>query len=111
MTSPIAKLGLGSGQFCLDQPSSARGRPRDAEARDILSIAARAGLCVLEVGRHSQTVDLTLGQLLPKPNPFRLTVTTVRPDRGPDFAEAEVRAQIARLGVDQVDAIFAPSAT
>jgi aryl-alcohol dehydrogenase-like predicted oxidoreductase len=111
MTSPIAKLGLGSGQFSLDQPAGARGRPRDAEARDILSIAARAGLAVLEVGRHSAAVELTLGQLIPKPNPFRLTVTTVRPDRGADFAEAEVRAQIARLGVEAVDAIFAPSAT
>lgn len=110
MTSPIAKLGLGSGQFSLDQPAT-RGRPREAEARDILSIAARAGCSVLEVGRHSQGVELTLGQLMPKPNPFRLTVTTVRPDRGPDFAEAEVRGQIARLGVDKMDAIFAPSAT
>ena len=70
MTSPITKLGLGSGQFSLDQPSSARGRPRDAEARDILSIAARAGVSVLEVGRHSQGVELTMGQLIPKPNPF-----------------------------------------
>ena len=111
MTPPIAKLGLGSGQFSLDQPMGARGRPRDAEARDILSIAARAGVSVMEVGRHSSAVELTLGQLIPKPNPFRLTVTTVRPDRGADFAEAEVRAQIARLGVGQVDAIFAPSAT
>jgi aryl-alcohol dehydrogenase-like predicted oxidoreductase len=111
MTSPITKLGLGSGQFSLDQPSGARGRPRDVEARDILAIAARAGVSVLEVGRHSQGVELTIGQLIPKPNPFRLTVTTVRPERGADFAEAEVRAQIARLGVDAVDAIFAPSAT
>jgi aryl-alcohol dehydrogenase-like predicted oxidoreductase len=111
MTPPIAKLGLGSGQFRLDQVSSARGRPRDAEAREILGIAARAGVGLLEVGRHSQAVELTLGQVMPKPNPFRLTVTTVRPDRGADFAEAEVRAQIARLGVDRVDAIFAPSAT
>ena len=111
MTPPIAKLGLGSGQFGLEQPVSARGRSRDAEARDILSIAARAGVTVLEVGRHSQTVELTLGQVIPKPNPFRLTVTTVRPDRGADFAEAEVRGQIARLGVEAVDAIFAPSAT
>lgn len=111
MTSPIAKLGLGSGQFGLEQPVSARGRSRDAEARDILSIAARAGVSVLEVGRHSHPVELTLGQVIPKPNPFKLTVTTVRPDRGADFAEAEVRAQIARLGADRVDAIFAPSAT
>ena len=111
MTPPINKLGLGSGQFGLDQQAGARGRPRDAEAREILAIAARSGLGVLEVGRHPNSAEITLGQVLPKPQPFRLTVTTVRPDRGPDFAEAEVHAQLARLGVGSVDAILAPSAT
>ena len=111
MSPPINKLGLGSGQFGLDQQAGARGRPRDAEAREILSIAARSGLGVLEVGRHPNSAEVTLGQVLPKPQPFRLTVTTVRPDRGPDFAEAEIRAQLARLGVSSVDAILAPSAT
>lgn len=111
MSPPINKLGLGSGQFGLDQQAGARGRPRDAEAREILSIAARSGLGVLEVGRHPASAEITLGQVLPKPQPFRLTVTTVRPDRGPDFAEAEIRAQLARLGAGSVDAILAPSAT
>jgi len=111
MTPPINKLGLGSGQFGLDQQAGARGRPRDAEAREILAIAARSGLGVLEVGRHPGPAEITLGRVLPKPQPFRLTVTTIRPDRGPDFAEAEVRAQLARLGVGAVDAILAPSAT
>jgi aryl-alcohol dehydrogenase-like predicted oxidoreductase len=111
MTQLLTKLGLGSGQFGLDQPQGGRGRPREAEARDILSIAACSGLSVMEVGRHSQAVELTLGQVMPRPNPFRLTITTVRPDRGPDFAEAEVRTQLRRLGVDRVEAIFAPSAT
>ncbi len=110
MTAPLNKLGLGSAQFGLDQPP-ARGRPRDAEARDILSIAARAGLGVLEIGRHSPTAETILGQVAPRPNPFRMTVTTVRPDRGPDLAEAEIRAQLRRLGVEKVDAILAPSAT
>ncbi len=111
MTPPINKLGLGSGQFGLDQPAGARGRPRDAEARDILAIAARSGMGFMEVGRHAPSAEMTLGQIMPKPNPFKLTVTTVRPDRGPDLAEAEVRAQLARLGVASVDAILAPSAT
>ena len=111
MTTPIDKLGLGSGQFGLDQPNGARGRPRDAEAREILAIAARSGLKVLEVGRHPTLAETTLGQVLPQPQSFRLTVTTVRPDRGPDFAEAEIRAQLSRLGVTAVDAILAPSAT
>jgi aryl-alcohol dehydrogenase-like predicted oxidoreductase len=88
-----------------------RGRPREAEARDILSIAARSGIGVLEVGRSTAGAEAKLGQALPRPNPFRLSLTTVRPDRGPDFAEAEVRGQMQRLGVERVDAILAPSAT
>ena len=111
MTSSITKLGLGSGQFGLDQPAGSRGRPRDAEAREILSIAARSGLSVLEVTGPAGTAEITLGQVLPKPQPFRLTVTTVRPDRGADLVEAEIRAQFKRLGVSKVDAILAPSAT
>ena len=111
MMSPITKLGLGSGQFGLDQQTAIRGRPRDAEARDILAIAARSGIGAMEVGRHPHSAELTLGQVMPRPNPFRLTITTVRPDRGPDLAEAEIRAQLVRLGVDRVDAILAPSAT
>ena len=64
MTSPLTKLGLGSGQFGLDQQTAVRGRPRDAEARDILSIAARSGLGVLEVGRHAPaTRDRRAGPL------------------------------------------------
>jgi aryl-alcohol dehydrogenase-like predicted oxidoreductase len=111
MISPLTKLGLSSGQFGLDQQTALRGRPRDVEARDILAIAARSGLPALEVGRHPASAELTLGQVLPRPHPFRMTVTTVRPDRGPDFAEAEIRAQLRRLGVDSVEAILAPSAT
>ncbi len=111
MTSLMNKLGLGSGQFGLDQQAGSRGRSRDAEAREILAVAARSGVGVLEVGRHPNAAEITLGQVLPKPNPFRLTVTTVRPDRGADLVEAEVRAQLGRLGVSQVDAILAPSAT
>jgi aryl-alcohol dehydrogenase-like predicted oxidoreductase len=111
MTSPIAKLGLGSGQFGLDQQAAIRGRPREAEARDILSIAARSGVGVLEVVRQPATADGKLGQAMPRPNPFRITLTTVRPDRGPDYAEAELRAQMQRLGVDRAGVILAPSAT
>jgi aryl-alcohol dehydrogenase-like predicted oxidoreductase len=111
MTSPLNKLGLGSGQFGLDQQAAARGRPRDAEAREILSIAARSGLRVLEIGRHAPTAETVMGQVMPRPNPFRMTITTVRPDRGPDLVEAEIRAQLRRLGADQVEAILAPSVT
>jgi aryl-alcohol dehydrogenase-like predicted oxidoreductase len=111
MTSTLSKLGLGTSQFGLDQPPGPRGKPRDAEARDILSIAGRSGLSVLEVARGTVTADGLLRSALPQPNPFRMTLTAVRPDRGPDVVEAELRAQMLRLGVERVDAIVAPSAT
>jgi aryl-alcohol dehydrogenase-like predicted oxidoreductase len=111
MTSPIAKLGLGSGQFGLGEQTAFRGRPREAEARDILAIAARSGVGVLEVGRASAAGETSLGQALPRPNPFKISLTTVRPDRGPDLVEAEIRAQMRRIGAERVDALFAPSAT
>jgi aryl-alcohol dehydrogenase-like predicted oxidoreductase len=111
MTSLLNKLGLGTAQFGLDQQVAARGRPRDVEARDILGIAARSDLGFLDVDGHSGAADLALAQVMPRPHPFRLTITSVRPDRGPDFAEAEIRAQLRRLNVDRADAILAPSAT
>ena len=111
MTASLSKLGLGTAQFGLDQPPGARGRPRESEARDILSIAGRSGLSVLDVGGRSATGDGHLRGALPQPNPFRMTLTTIRPDRGPEMVEAELRAQMLRLGLERVDTILAPSAT
>lgn len=111
MTNPLSKLGLGTGQFGLDQPPGPRGRPREAEAREILSIAGRSGLAVLDVARGSVVADSHLRTAIPQPNPFRLTLTAGRPDRGADALEAELRAQMVRLGVERVDAIVVSSAT
>jgi aryl-alcohol dehydrogenase-like predicted oxidoreductase len=111
MTASLSKLGLASGQFGLDQPANSRGRPRDAEVRDILSIAARSGVGVLDAAPGSRTADMALGKALPKPTPFRVSLTSVRPDRGADFAEDELRAQMRRLGVEKVDTLLAPSVT
>lgn len=111
MTSLLSKLGLTTGQFGLDQPPAVRGRPREAETRDILSIAARSGLGVLDVPRQTTTADIALRAALPQPNPMRVTLTAIRPDRGADLVEAELKAQMLRLGVDRVDTLLAPSAT
>ena len=110
MTSPLSKLGLGSAQFALEQ-ASLRGRPPQAEVRDILDVAARTGLAVFDVAGWSPQVESVLGDIMPRPNPFKVSISTVRPDRGPDFVENEVRASMRRLGVDHVDAILVPSAT
>jgi aryl-alcohol dehydrogenase-like predicted oxidoreductase len=111
MTASLSKLGLGTAQFGLDQPTGARGRPREVEARDILSIAGRSGLTVLDVAGRSAAADQHLRGALPQPIPFRIALTAVRPDRGPEVVEAELRAQMLRLGVERVDTILAPSAT
>ena len=110
MISPLSKLGLGSAQFGLDQTTLVRGRAPKAEARDILDIAARAQLPVLDVDGHSAVAEAALGESLPRPTPFRISISTVRPDRGPDYVEAEARATLRRLGVEQADAILVPCA-
>ena len=110
MTSPLSKLGLGSAQFALEQ-ASLRGRPPQAEVRDILDIAARTGLACFDVAGWSPQVESVLGDIMPRPNPFKISISTVRADRGPDYVEAEARATLRRLGVEQADAILVPSAT
>jgi len=110
MTSPLSKLGLGSGQFVLDQ-ATVRGRPVLAEVRDILSVASRAGVPVFDVAGRSVQGETTIGQALPQPNPFRVSITTIRADRGPDAVEADIRAALRRLNVAQADCILVPSAS
>ena len=110
MTSPLSKLGLGSGQFGLDQ-ASVRGRPPAAEVRDILEIAARSRLSVLDVTGRSNQAEAAIGDVMPRPNPFQVCISTVRADRGPDLVEAEARAALRRLGVEQAECIFVPSAS
>jgi len=110
MTSPVTKLGFDSGQFALDRVS-VRGRPPQAEVRDILEIAARSRLSVFDIAGRSPQSEAAIGQVLPRPNPFRICISTVRADRGPDLVEAEARAALQRLGADQADCIFVPSAS
>lgn len=111
MSSPLSKLGLGSAQFVLDQaPASARGRSPQAEVREILDIANRAGLSVFDVAGRSRHTETALGEAMPRPCGMRLTVSTVRAERGPDLVEAELRATLLRLGVERVDTILVPSA-
>jgi len=110
MKSPIAKLGLGSAQFLPGASTAPRGRSPEAEARDILAIAARAGLGVLDVSGAWGQAETLLGDLIPRPVPFRLVIASVRPDRGPDFVENEARASLRRLGIERADAIVVPMA-
>ena len=105
-----AKLGLAAAQFGLDYANSnPRGRPVEQEVSDILQIAARSGVKLLDtvVGGRSERV---IGELLPRPAPFHMVVKTARCDRGPDHIEAEARASLGRLGVERAHALLVDQA-
>jgi aryl-alcohol dehydrogenase-like predicted oxidoreductase len=110
MSLAVTKLGLAAAQFGLDGMSaSPRARTPETEARDILTIAARAHLSVLDVSGNYGRAEQVLGDLIPRPVPFRVTLSAARADRGPDFVEAEARASLRRLGLERADAIIVPS--
>ncbi|MES2034557.1 MAG: bifunctional regulator KidO [Pseudomonadota bacterium] len=110
MNPLLSKLGLGSAQFVPGGSTPGRGRSPEVEVRDILTIAARAGLGVFDVsGAHGRSETL-IGDLIPRPVPFKLTINSVRPDRGPDYVEAEALASLARMAVERADAIVVPLA-
>ena len=103
---PRAKLGLAAAQFGLDYAAAShRGRSPEAEVGDMLQIAARSGVGLLDTVLSGRA-ERAIGQLTPRPCPFRLVVKTARCDRGPDFVEAEARASLARLGVERAYALL-----
>jgi len=106
----ISKLGLGTAQFGLDG-GPVRGKPPELEVRDILLIAARAGLGVIDACAASPHGEMLMADALPRPVPFRVAVKAARGERGPDFVEAEARASLKRLGLSQADAIIVQSAS
>ena len=105
------KLGLGASQLGLDQtPSVPRGRPPEREAADAMQIAARAGLSILDAQVSFGHAETVIGNLMPRPNPFRVMIKAGRADRGPDFVEGEARAALRRLRLDKADTIMVQSA-
>ena len=111
MSISVTKLGLAAAQFGLDGSSSSapRGRSPEAETRDILNIAARARLSVLDASGLFGRAETLLGDLIPRPTPFRVCLSTARADRGPDYVEAEARATLRRIGVERADSIIVHS--
>jgi aryl-alcohol dehydrogenase-like predicted oxidoreductase len=108
---PLSKLGIGAGQFRLEGVSAAaRGRSPEAEVGEILAVAARSGLRVLDTASNSTYAEAVVGAHMPKPCRFRMLVKAGRIDRGPDFVEAEARASLRRLGLARADAIIVPMA-
>jgi aryl-alcohol dehydrogenase-like predicted oxidoreductase len=106
----VSKLGLGAAQFHLDGGAPARGRSPEAEVREMLAIAGRAGVAILDAGAASHHGEAVMGAVMPRPSPFAVTVKAARGDKGPAFVEAEARASLARLGLTRADAIMVQAA-
>jgi aryl-alcohol dehydrogenase-like predicted oxidoreductase len=109
MKPSLRKLGLGASQFPMG--AALRGRPPEAEVRDMLIAAARADLGFLDAGGAAPSCEGMLGEHLPRPVPMGVLIRSVRGDRGPDAVEAEVRASLMRLKLTKARAVVVQSAS
>lgn len=111
MSSVLSKLGLGAAQFRFEgQPGAYRSRTPEAEVGEILAVAARSGVEVLDAAVPFDRAETMIGEAMPPVSDFRIMVKSARCDRGPDFVEAEARASLRRLGVPRGDAIIVQQA-
>jgi len=110
MQSRVSKLGLSAAQFRFEGAVGARGRSPTDQAVEILSVAQRAGVDLLDAAVPYAGAETVLGEALRLPNNFGLMLKTARADRGPDFIEAEARASLKRLGAIKGHAIIVQSA-
>jgi aryl-alcohol dehydrogenase-like predicted oxidoreductase len=110
MNPLVSKLGLGAAQFGLDGGAPTRGRSPEAEVREMLSLAGRAGVGILDTGSASNHGEAVMGAVMPRPSPFAVTIKAARGDKGPAYVEAEARASLARLGLTRADAIMVQAA-
>jgi aryl-alcohol dehydrogenase-like predicted oxidoreductase len=110
MQARVSKLGLGAAQFRFEGAVGARGRtPRETTA-EILGVAQRAGVSLIDAAVPYPSAEAVIGEAMPRPHDFRLMIKTARCDRGPEFVEAEARASLKRLGVDKAHAVIVQSA-
>ena len=107
---PAARLGLGVAQFGLDGRAPARGRPPEVEVRDMLALAGRSGLRLLDTAAASTHGEAMLGAAMSKQASQRVLIKAPRGDRGAAFVRAEVRAALARLGLGRAEAVIVQSA-
>jgi aryl-alcohol dehydrogenase-like predicted oxidoreductase len=91
--------------------ATTRGRAPELEVRDMLSAAARAGLGYLDAGAAMPAAEQLLGAQLPRPASGAILIRSMRGDRGPDAAEAEVRATLKRLRLTTARAVVVQSAS
>ena len=109
MRPSLRKLGLGASQF--PTGVATRGRPPEAEVRDMLIACARADLGFLDAGGAAPSCEQMVGLNLPRPVPMGVLIRSVRGERGPDVVETEVRASLARLKLTKARAVVVQSAS
>ena len=105
----LAKLGLGTAQFGLDYGISNGRRLSETEAAITLDIAAKAGVDLIDTAAQYGETEAVLGRILPRPQPFRIVTKTAPLSEGVDAVEARARASLAKLGVEQADALLVHS--
>jgi aryl-alcohol dehydrogenase-like predicted oxidoreductase len=123
MASELAKLGLGAAQFRFEAQSAfgasragaasgafRGGRSPEGEIADMLAIAVRSGMSLLDATTPFDSAETMLGAAMPPGAPFRVMIKAARADRGPDYVEAEARASLRRMGMTRADAIIVQSA-
>ena len=110
MQTLISKLGLGTAQFGLDGGAPIRGRAPQIEVRDMLGLAAKAGLSLLDTGAASAHGEAVVGAVMPRPAPFGVILKAPRGDRGPVYIDTEIRAGLSRLCLTRADAVVVQSA-
>ena len=109
MRPSLRKLGLGASQF--PNGVALRGRPPEAEVRDMLIASARADLGFLDAGGAVASCESMLGEHLPRPVPMGVLIRSIRGERGPDVVETEVRASMTRLRLTKARAVVVQSAS
>ena len=109
MNGLLGKLGLGASQFPTGVVT--RGRPPEAEVREMLIACARADLGFLDAGGAAPSCEQMVGMNLPRPVPMGVLIRSVRGERGPDVVETEVRASLARLKLTKARAVVVQSAS
>jgi aryl-alcohol dehydrogenase-like predicted oxidoreductase len=107
------RIGLGTAQFGLDYGISNRsGKVDEGEIRDIIAVAERAGVQVVDTAAAYGDAEERLGRALPPDHRFRITTKLPRlPDEtAGDALDGWVRNALAtsqgRLGVDMVDGLL-----
>jgi aryl-alcohol dehydrogenase-like predicted oxidoreductase len=114
-SAALYKLGLGAAQFGVDGGvPGERGRLSEAEALAAVTLAADAGVRLIDTSAQYGDSEALLGRVLPKapqtPPPFRLITKTVPIAQGVQMVEAAARASLVRMRIDKAGALIVHTA-